>query len=312
MNTFKAYMLRKAYERIQKLGDKLAEIEPLIDWEAFRPIIAGLYNNKGPQGGRPNVDEVVMVKLLVLQSWYGLSDPELERQVADRLSFQRFLGFPETLPDYSTVWQFRERLAESGRDRMVWEELQRQLDEKGLSVRKGVVQDASFITADPGHARADKPRGEEARTRRSRGGSWAKKGSRSYYGFKLHAKTDVDRGLIRDLETTTASVHDSRVDLSREGEVVYRDKGYFGVEPRGYDATMRRGARGHPLGIRDKLRNRRISRKRAPGERPFAVIKRVFGSGHVLVTTLPRVRVKMVFACLCFNLVQLGTLAARV
>jgi len=39
--------------------------------------------------------------MLVLQQWYGLSDPELERQVADRLSFQRFLGFPETLPDYT-------------------------------------------------------------------------------------------------------------------------------------------------------------------------------------------------------------------
>ncbi len=311
MDTFKAYMLRKAYQKIQKLGDKLAKIEPLIDWKAFTPIIQPLYHNKGPQGGRPNIDPVVMVKLLVLQSWYGLSDPELERQVADRLSFQRFLGFPETLPDYSTVWQFRERLAESGRDKLIWEELQRQLDAKGLKVKKGVVQDATFITADPGHAPADKPRGGEARTRRSRDGSWTKKGSRSYYGFKLHAKMDVDCGLIRDLETTTASVHDSQVDLSRPGEVVYRDKGYFGVEPRGYSATMRRGVRGRPLGIRDKLRNKRINRKRAPGERPFAVIKRVFGSGHVVVTTLPRVHVKMVFACFCFNLVQLGTLAAR-
>jgi len=311
MDTFKAYMLKKAYQRYQKLGDRLAQIEPLIDWEAFRPIITGLYNNKGPQGGRPNVDPVVMMKMLVLQSWYGLSDPELERQVADRISFQRFLGFPETLPDYSTVWQLRERLAESGRDRMVWAELQRQLDAKGLKVRKGVVQDATFITSDPGHAKKDKPRGGEARTRRSRDGTWAKKGVKSSFGYKLHTKSDVDLGLIRDLETTTASVHDSRVDLSREGEVVYRDKGYFGVEPRGYSATMRRGVRGRPLGIRDRLRNRRINRKRAPGERPFAVIKRVFNAGHVVVTTLPRVHVKMVFACLCFNLVQLGTLAAR-
>jgi IS5 family transposase len=311
MDTFKAYMLKKAYQRYQKLGDRLAKIEPLIDWEAFRPIITGLYNNKGPQGGRPNIDPVVMMKMLVLQSWYGLSDPELERQVADRISFQRFLGYPETLPDYSTVWQLRERLAESGRDKAVWEELQRQLDAKGLKVKKGVVQDATFITADPGHARTDKPRGEEARTRRSRDGSWTKKGTKSSFGFKLHAKSDVDLCLIRELETTSASVHDSRVDLSREGEVVYRDRGYFGVEPRGWDATMRRGVRGRPLGIWGKLRNRRINRKRAPGERPFAVIKRVFNAGHVMVTTVPRVRVKMVFACFCFNLVQLGTLAAR-
>lgn len=100
-------------------------------------------------------------------------------------------------------------------------------------------------------------------------------------------------------------------ELLEEGEVVYRDKGYFGVKPRGYDATMKCGVRSHPLGIRDRLRNRRINRRRAPGERPFVVIKRIFGAGHVLATTVPRVNVKMVFACLCFNLVQLGTLAAR-
>jgi len=311
MTTFRTYMLRKAYENVKKHGDRLARADSLIDWEAFRPIITPMYHNKTPRGGRPNVDPVVMVKLLVLQQWYGLSDPELERQVDDRLSFQRFLGYPEKAPDYSTVWQFRERLAETGRDRLVWAELQRQLDEKGLKVRKGVVQDATFITSDPGHAPADKPRGEEALTRRSKDGSWAKKGSKSSFGYKLHAKSDVDLGLIRDLETTTASVHDSRVDLSRPGEVVYRDKGYFGVKPRGYSATMKRGVRGRPLGIRDKLRNRRINRKRAPGERPFAVIKRVFDAGHVLVTTVQRVHVKMVFACFCFNLVQLGTLAAR-
>jgi IS5 family transposase len=101
------------------------------------------------------------------------------------------------------------------------------------------------------------------------------------------------------------------VDLTRPGEVAYLDKAYFGVEIRGHSAAMRRGVRGRPLGIRDRLRNRRINRKRAPGERPFALIKRVFHAGHVLVTTVPRVRVKMVFACFCFNLVQLGTLAAR-
>ena len=119
---------------------------------------------------------------------------------------------------------------------------------------------------------------------------------------------DTDLGLIRDLKTTTASVHDSQVDLSKEGEVVYRDKGYHGTEPKGYSATMRRGARDHPLGIRDLLRNLRISRKRAPAERHYAVIKRVFNAGHVMVTTVPRVNVKMIFTAIGFNLYQLGTL----
>lgn len=72
-------------------------------------------------------------------------------------------------------------------------------------------------------------------------------------------------GLVRDLEVSTASVHCSRAELSQPGEVVYRDKGYFGVKPRGYHATMRRATRGRPLGIWDRLRNRRINGKRAPG-----------------------------------------------
>ena len=308
MDSFDSYLLRKLYKETARHGDKLAKIEKQINWNKFRPIIQPMYRNKTPRGGRPNMDPVLMVKLLVLQAWYGLSDPELERQVNDRISFRHFLGYPEKAPDYSTVWQFRERLAKTGKDKLVWEELQRQLDAKGLQVRKGVVQDASFITSDPGHSRADKPRGTEAKTRRNRDGAWVKKGGRSVFGYKLHMKMDLDHGLIRELEATAANAHDSRVDLSRVGEVVYRDKGYQGVVPRGWDATMKRAARGHPLSIWDRLRNRRISRKRCPGERPFAVIKRVFHSGHVLVTSLPRVRVKLVFVCLCFNLVQLGRL----
>ncbi|MGB2727701.1 MAG: IS5/IS1182 family transposase, partial [Halobacteriota archaeon] len=105
-----------------------------------------------------------------------------------------------------------------------------------------------------------------------------------------------------------AAVHDSQVDLSREGEVVYRDKGYHGTNPKGYSATMKRRARDHPLSIMDKLRNIRISKKRAPGERQYAVIRRVFNASHVMVTTVRRVNVKMIFTAFGFNLYQLCTL----
>jgi IS5 family transposase len=53
-----------------------------------------LYSNNGGKGGRPDYDEVLMIKMLVLQQWHGLSDPELERQVNDRISFRKFLDFP--------------------------------------------------------------------------------------------------------------------------------------------------------------------------------------------------------------------------
>ncbi len=302
------FALNEEYERVKKLGDRLMEIESVIDWEAFRLIVGEMYENRSERGGRPNIDEVLMVKLLVLQQWHGLSDPELEKQVTDRISFRKFLVFPAVIPDFTTVWYFRERLAKTGKDKAIWEELQRQLDSMGLKVKCGVVQDATFITSDPGHAKADTPRGDEAKTRRSKDGTWAKKGSKSFFGYKLHSKLDMDYGLIRDLKTTTASVHDSQVDLSREGEVVYRDKGYYGTNPNGYSATMKRSARDHPLSIMDKLRNARITKKRSPGERQYAVISRVFNASHVMVTTVRRVSVKMIFTAFGFNLYQLCTL----
>jgi IS5 family transposase len=53
------------------------------------------------------------VKLLLLQQWYGLSDPGLEEAVDDRLSFRRFAGLPldESVPDHSAIWRFRQALA---------------------------------------------------------------------------------------------------------------------------------------------------------------------------------------------------------
>jgi IS5 family transposase len=307
MNSFMSYGLKQAYDRLAKLGDPLAEANTLLDWGRFRSIAEGLYDNKTEKGGHPNIDVVLMIKILVLQQWYSLSDQRMERELANNVSFMNFLGFPETIPDSTTIWLFRERLKEKGKIDAIWQELQRQLDAKGLVVKEGSIQDATFITSDPGRS-GNKSRGDDARTRRSKDGTWAKKGEELHFGFKLHEKVDVGYGLIRAIETTPASVHDSQVDLSVEGELVYRDKGYFGTPAKGHSITMSRATRGHPLHKWDKLRNLQISRIRAPGERPFAVIKTVFKAAHVLVTTVRRVHVKMVFTAFAYNLYQLRTL----
>jgi len=108
MESLLDFALQERYKRVVELGDKVAEFDILIDWERFRPIIGDLYTNTTEQGGRPNHDVLLMVKLLVLQSMYGLSDPELERQANDKISFLKFLGFSEKIPDHSTIWFFRE------------------------------------------------------------------------------------------------------------------------------------------------------------------------------------------------------------
>jgi len=162
-----------------------------------------------------------------------------------------------------------------------------------------------------------------AKTRWSKDGTWSKKGDELHFGYKLHDNVDTQYGLIRAIETTTASVHDSQIYLSKEGETVYRDKGYFGASARSRSVTMVRATRGHPLSTWDRRRNLQISRIRAPGERPFAVsltivsesfdssqniIKSVFKAAHVLVTTVGRVHVKMIFTAIAYNFYQLRTL----
>ena len=173
--------------------------------------------------------------------------------MADRISFMAFLGFPDPFPDSRTIWLFKQRIAETEKDKMVWAELQRQLDAMGLQVKRGTIQDATFIEADPGSSK--KPRGDDAKTRRSRDGTWAKKGNETHFGYKLHQKTDIDYSLIREIETTTASLHDSQVDLSIKDEIVLRDRGYFGATAIGIDFTMKRRTSEKPLGELDKERN---------------------------------------------------------
>ena len=144
------FALNERYKRLQSVGDKLAEIESLIDWKPFRPILESMYNNRTVSGGRPEADVIVMFKIFILQQWYGLSDLEVEWQMADRISFMSFLGFPNPFPDSRTIWLFRERMAKTGKDESVWSELQRQLDAMGLQVKGGTIQDATFNEADTG------------------------------------------------------------------------------------------------------------------------------------------------------------------
>ena len=137
MRTLIDFAIRAEYARVKALGDDLSEIGSLINWERFRFLEPLIYKNKTSRGGRPNIDIVIMVKALVIQHWFGLTDPELERQVADRISFRIFLGTTEVIPDFSTVWLFRERLIKCDVYEDLWNELQRQLDEMGFTVKNG-------------------------------------------------------------------------------------------------------------------------------------------------------------------------------
>ena len=99
-----------------------------------------MYINKTVSGGRPETDVIARFKMLVLQQWHWLSDFELEKQCTDRISFSKFLGFPEYIPDsttvWLTVWLFRERIIENFKEEGIWGKLQSQLDALGLQIKQ--------------------------------------------------------------------------------------------------------------------------------------------------------------------------------
>jgi len=77
MTSFEKYILKQQYKNVAALGDKLSRVDELINWVPFKKIVSGIYDNTSSKGGRPNIDYIVMIKLLLLQAWYGLSDQEL-------------------------------------------------------------------------------------------------------------------------------------------------------------------------------------------------------------------------------------------
>lgn len=324
--SFNQFVLKEQYQKVKGLGDKLELMREQINWKPFIPLVRKIFQDNKEGLGRPHTDELIIIRSMLLQGWYGLSDPELEFQCNDRLSFRNFLSFPENIPDFTTIWKIRDELKEEGIDAEIWAELQRQLDHKGYLVIKGVIQDASFIEADLGRKRYQKEKKakkngenmgytEKQKQHIDKDGSFSVKHGQVYYGYKNHIKLDVDNHLIRELEVTTASLHDGEIDLVETGDIIaYRDKGYFGKKLKAgnvEDKTMQRNTRGSKLNGGQQKRNKMISRIRAPGERPFGVMKRVFKGGRTFVKTLERVRIKEVFKCFAFDLYQLVTLEKK-
>jgi len=299
METLLDFALKEKYSKVKKLRSRLEDMKKLVDWEAFLP----LFSERKTKRGRPNYEKILMVKILFLQGWYNISDEEIEFQIYDRLSFQQFLDFPKSIPDYSTIWRFREELSESNIIDKIWEELQKQIDAKNIKVQKGTIQDATFIEADPGKKNSGMSnRGRMAKTSRSKDGSWTKKGKKSYFGFKSHTKVQRGSKIIKEVAVTTAKTHDGKIDLAMPNEIVYRDKGYTGTKTKAKgDGTMKRGK----LSIRDHLRNKRIQKKRCQGEHPYGTIHRSLKGGRTKLTTLPRVFIQQVFVCAAYNLFRL-------
>jgi IS5 family transposase len=150
------YGLREKYEQLKKFGDRLSDMKDTIDWDRIKPLLSDLYRNDTEKGGRPNFDPVFMMKIMFLQSLYGLVDETMEIELYSNIRFINFLDYPESVPDARTIWLFRERIANNHKDKEIWKMIWKQFLEKGITVKQGTIQDATFIESYPGHGKTRK------------------------------------------------------------------------------------------------------------------------------------------------------------
>src|SRR4051812_22527240 len=307
-----------------KKSEWLDRLDAALDWPALERIVAGVYASR--EGGLA-YPLLTYVKLLLLQQWYGLSDEGLEAAVDDRLSFRRFAGIPlaESVPDHSSVWRFREQLAKRGLAEKLLAEVNRQLDAKGMILRRGTLIDATILEAavrpPAGDAGEVSPRDPQA--------GWTKKNGRSRFGYEAHVAVDEGRGLVREAGMTPPGgpprgpAHDPapgdgpagdppkahHTEGRRDGQAVYADKAYDsearraglrerGIEPR----VMYQARRNRPLKPWQTWFNKAVAPIRAGVERLFGTMKRTYGHRRVRYLGLARNDVQLQALCVAINL----------
>jgi IS5 family transposase len=233
-------------------NEKLARIDALIDWLRLDGLLTGL---RSGETGRPPYPPLAMLKALYLQALYDLSDPGLEEALLDRLSFRRFCGFAldERTPDETTICRFRLAAARAGVLETCLAEVNRQLDARGLMLKKGTLMDASIVTATHKPPRRDAGMG--AAHPREPGADWTSKNGKSYFGYKMHVGVDEGSGLkARRAALKARGIKD---------RIMHRRHKYMPVLPRWM-----------------QIRNRLISRHRAPVESVFSAMKRIYGKAR--------------------------------
>jgi len=213
------------------------------------------------------------------------------------MSFTRFLGLRigQTIPDYSTVWRFREALTEAGAAKRLFAHFGEHLAARGVLPQAGIIVDASFVEV----PRQRNSREENALIKQGQSpvewekqprkcaqkdidARWTKKNFQTFFGYKDHVRTDADTGLIADYTVTDAAVHDSQafdelVGPADRGRTLWADSAYasaetdrklqrWGIENRIHE----KGTAVHPLDCTQLRHNREKSKIRC-------LIEHVFG-----------------------------------
>lgn len=315
-------------EALSQMGNPLELLSKLVDFEMFRPSLEDVLIKKDCKtpAGRPQIDVVLMFKVIFLQRYYGLGDHQIQYQVIDRTSFRQFLGIHTVseVPDEKTVWACRNKLSEDGTFDRLFDEFRSFLDDKGLSFNEGKIIDATFVEAprqrntreenrqikagqgkdlwnpEDGDSEKDKEYKKHKKSHKDVDARWVKKRGERHYGYKNHVKADKKKKLIETYHTTDASVHDSNViqpllEGSDRGQDLYLDAGYEAkedvVKENGMNPIIcEKGHRNHPLTDEQKRNNRTKSKARCRIEHIFGFIEGAMNGS--LVRSIGMVRAK--------------------
>jgi len=282
----------------------LRKIDGQINWRPFEKLMEPLYH---PTQGRPSHPPLVMFKALLLQQWYGLSDPGLEEAICDRLSFQRFLGLSLTdpVPDETRICRFRNMLAEENLGERLFARLEEQLQAKGLIVRRGTLVDATLIKAQPHPPRRGEPSPDPE-------ADWTRRGKDGHFGYKAHLSVDQGSGLIRRLGLTGANVSESyRFEEMVIGDeaAVFADSAYTKAARKAalraqgvFCGIISRPWRCRPLSGPQKKRNKFFSRVRRAVERVIGTLKCRYGLERCRYLGLKRNHNHLWLKGICYNL----------
>ena len=301
---------------------RLMDIAESIDCNKIEAILMNHYQVGGSKEGAEAYPPILLFKCLLLQKWFHIdSDPELESQINDRISFKKFLGlsFDNPSPDHSTFSRFRKRVSKNTMDQ-INSAILRQFEQKGLNINEGAAIDARLVKSasrpvsnkklkdlrdqhNTPEGKLDK-KGKPRKFTRDLESNWTIKNNKPLYGLKEHASVDINHGFILATTMTPASVNDTNylpycTAYSRHTkqpiQKIYADKGYAGAPNREFLATnkiadgiMRKDSTAAKLTDLEIQRNKKISKVRYIVEQYFGISHLHDGAKRARFTTIAK------------------------
>lgn len=308
-----------------RVSQKLEKINEIVDWAAVLTIVQAVDKTSKVTGGAPHRNLLTKVKMVFLQHLYNLSDPELEDQVNDRLSFQYFAGidYSTTVPDFSTIWRFKEALIKEGLMDKLFNLIVGFIEEKGLLLKKGTCVDASIIQS------TTKPLSKQGREELEKNpssqidtdaDSTSKRGKK-YFGYKGHIGIDINTKLIRKRGFTSARPHDSTQKdnlLSGDEQAIFGDSAYSNKADKQkarkegvYYGMLDKATRSKKLSTSQKKRNKKKSKVRNQVEHPFAYMKEKLNYKKAVAKNQLRNALRFDFNCILYNIFRANYLLQR-